>query len=259
MRRSLKTLLQSLSFLILSLLSTALLAQEPAGNLMEVWVFNVKEGQQGAFEAAFKKQGELRAQHNDPRNWVVYVPETGTALNRYLLRTCCFAWADQDSYTTWTESSPELMQQWGTEVSPHVESMSRYFYEVDTANSNWPKPGSASAKTGVTEFAIASGKVSQFHQARAELSQIALNQGWSAAGRQWFWFDRIGGEPTSVLVVPFENFAAMGSDGPSIGSFLTENLGAEKAAALMEKFTSSVSSSNYTIWTQRPDLSSGNE
>jgi hypothetical protein len=201
----------------------------------------------------------LREQHNDPRKWDVYVPDTGTELNRYLLRSCCFSWPDQDSYSAWTMQNPSVMQQWWSEVNQHIETTSRYFYEVDSANSHWPEGAGAPAMTGVTEFSIAAGKVSQFHEARSELSQIALNQGWSAAGKKWFWSDRIGGEPTAVLVVPFDNYAAMAPGDQTIAGFLTEHLGADKAAALMEKITSSVSSSSYTIWMRRPDLSSSND
>lgn len=258
MHKSLNTVLQTLSFLIFSLLPAVLLAQSP-GNLAETWVFTVKDGHQAEFEAAFSEHGAVRTQHGDPRRWEVYMPGTGDNLNRYLVRSCCFAWADQDSYTAWTMENGPVMGQWYSKVNQHVESTAHYFYEVDNANSHWPESLGVAPLVGVTEFSIAVGKVSQFHLARTEISQIALNQGWSAAGKNWHWSDRIGGEPSTALVVPFSNYAAMQPGEQSIAGFLTEKLGAEKAAALMEKVTSSVSSSRYTIWVHRPDLSSGKD
>ncbi|HET6564327.1 MAG TPA: hypothetical protein VFG52_02840 [Xanthomonadales bacterium] len=256
MLKPIRSVMRLLTVSLLAVLPVSLMAQAPAGNLMEVWSFTVKDGHQADFEAAFLQQGALREQHGDPRSWEVYMPETGTELNRYLVRACCFAWADQDSYAAWTTQTPSLMQQWSSEVNQHIEATSHYFYEVDAANSHWPEGGNAPAKTGVTEFSIAAGKVSQFHEARSELSQIALNQGWSDGGRHWFWLDRIGGQPTAVLVIPFANYAAMAPGEQSIAGFLTDHMGADKAAALMEKLVSSVSSSSYTIWMHRPDLSS---
>lgn len=259
MHKSLNTVLQILICVLLPLLPASLLAQEPTGSLEEFWIFTVKSGHQGEFEAAFKDQGALRNKHGDPRHWDVYVPATGDDLNRYALRSCCFAWADQDSYTAWTMQNAPVMEQWYSKVNPHVENAAHYFHEMDLANSHWPENLTSPAMVGVTEFSIAPGKVNQFHAARAELSQIAINQGWAAGGRHWVWTDRIGGEPSADLVVPFDNYASMTPGEQSIAGFLTEKLGAEGAAALMEKITSSVSSSSYTIWVHRPDLSSSKD
>jgi len=254
MRSPARTVLQTLCLFLLAQLPSAVLAQAPSGNLEEMWIFTVKGGDQAAFEAAFKEQGSLREKHNDPRKWDVYVPATGGDLNRYAVRACCFAWADQDAYTAWTMQNGPVMEQWYSKVAPYVENAEHYFFEMDFANSHWPEDLTSPGMVGVTEFAIEAGKASQFHSARAELSQIAINQGWAAAGRHWAWTDRIGGEPTAELVVPFSNYAAMQPGEQSIAGFLTEKLGAEGASALMEKLTSGVSGSSYTIWMLRPDL-----
>jgi hypothetical protein len=146
------------------------------------------------------------------------------------------------------------MEDWNKNVQDHLESVSHYYYEMDTANSVWTDTQSPHM-IGVTEFAIAAGKIAQFHAARAELSQVAINQGWAANGEKWSWFDRVGGSPMSGLAIPFDNFADMAAGEQSFGAFLSSKMGEEKAAELMAEFSSSVSSSSYMIWVHRPDLS----
>jgi hypothetical protein len=253
--------MQKLSFIVMRtltllavMLPLSLAAQDKAANLVESWVFVVKPGHQAAFETAFRKHGELRKSSGEMRNWDVYTQEVGDALNTYAVRSCCFNWSDQDKNTDWNMSRPEIMEDWTANVQDHLESVSHYYYELDMANSVWGDSQSPHM-VGVTEFAIASGKNAQFHAARAELSQVAINQGWAANGKQWSWYDRIGGTPMSGLAIPFDNFAGMTAGEQSFSAFLASKMGEEKAAGLMEKFASSVSSSSYMIWVHRPDLS----
>jgi hypothetical protein len=232
-------------------------AQAGTGNLAEVWIMTIKRGEQANFEAAFKQQVAVRAQNNDPRTWNVYVPETGDQLGRYGLRTCCFSWADQDAYTAWTNNNPAVMGDWFAHVDQYVESYEHYFSEMDVDNSNWVAADTPVNYIGVTDYFIDPAKGLDFAAARAELSQIALNQGWSAGGRHWVWTSQIGGAPKASLAVPFANFAAMAVQGQTFLEFLSEKMGADKAAALVQKFSSGTTGSTYTIWALRPDLSSG--
>jgi hypothetical protein len=248
--RSLPLLLLAL---LLALLPQAVLAQAPTGSLAEDWTLTVKSGHKAQFEAALRDYVDLGKKHNDPR------PDTGSEMTRYVARSCCYNWADQDAYASWQGQNPKVDEFWHSNVAEHIESMSHYYFEMDLANSHWPENLTAPAMVGVTEFSIATGKVAQFHAARAELSQIAINQGWSAAGNHWSWFDRIGGSPSVDLAIPFENYADMASDRQPFATFLTEKMGAEKAAVLMEKISSGVTSSTYTIWVHRPDLSSSKD
>ncbi len=253
------TLPMLLLALLLALLPLSVLAQATNGSLVDDWTITVKGSHQAQFEAAFREYMDLSKKHSDPRVWDVYTPDTGAEMARYVARSCCYNWADQDAYAAWNSQKPIVNEFWYSNVAEHVESMSHYYFEMDFANSHWPENLTAPAMAGVTEFSIAAGKVAQFHAARAELSQIALNQGWSAAGNHWSWADRIGGSPSVDLVIPFQNYADMASERQPFAAFLTEKMGAEKAAALMEKITSAVTSSTYTIWVHRPDLSSSKD
>jgi len=233
------------------------IAQAETGSLAEVWVMTAKPGQQANFEAALKQQVAVRAQNHDPRRWNAYVPVTGDQLNRYVLRTCCFAWADQDAYTEWTNSTPAVMGDWFEHVDQYVEKYEHYFSEMDVDNSNWVSADTPVKYIGVTDYTIDPTKGVEFTSARVELSQIALNQGWSAGGRHWAWISQIGGAPKVSLALPFSSFANMAPEGPQFMEFLLEQMGADATAALIAKFASGTAGSNYTIWEFRPDLSSG--
>lgn len=259
MHRRFTGALQTLSFILLALSPLTLFAQANAGNLAESWIVQVKNGHVTEFEAAFGEYMRMSEQQGEPRNWDVFIPDTGSNLSRYAIRHCCFAWPDQDTYTTWVQQNPDLLSFWEDKVDIHLESMEHFYYEMDITNSHWPENKNIPRLLGVTEFTIAAGKVAQFHAARAELSQIAINQGWSAAGNYWSWFDRIGGEPTAGLVIPFNNYADMAPGEQQFATFLAEQMGADKAAELMEEISSGVKSSSYTLWIHRPDLSSGKD
>lgn len=244
------------SLLAFMLLPISLFAQESSPNLVESWEFVPKPGHQADFEAAFREHAAVRVEAGDPRAWDVYVPEVGDALDTYAVRHCCFAWADQDAYQEWNIEHPEIFKHWNDTVAPHVGSISHYYYEMDFANSHWPEGIGTPHLVGVTRFSIAPGKAAQFHAARSEISQIALNQGWSAAGNHWGWYDRVGDEPVAGIAIPFDNFADMTPGEQQFSAFLVEHMGEESAAALMERLSSSISGSSYTIWVHRYDMSS---
>ncbi|HMB60526.1 MAG TPA: hypothetical protein VKN35_11495 [Xanthomonadales bacterium] len=237
-------------------LSNTVFAQDSQGSLAESWGMTIKQGQQGNFEAAFKAHGEIRDAAGDPRAWEVYTPVTGDQLNVYAVRTCCYTWADQDAYIKWERDNPGIMQDFFANVDQYVESYGHYFSEVDLDNSHWGDGSKPVVYVGVTEYAINPGHAAEFHSARAELSQIAINQGWGETNR-WAWTDQVGGKPVSSLAVPFSSFADMGDDEQSFRSFVVEHAGEERTSELMEQLADSVKSSSYSIWAHRPDLSTG--
>jgi len=243
------------SLVAILLLPFTLFAQESTRNLAESWEFVPKPGHQADFEAAFREHVAVRVKTGDPRSWDVYVPEVGTQMDTYVVRHCCFAWPEQDSYQEWNIEHSEVFRHWNETVAPHVGSIAHYYYEMDFANSHWPEDKGPAHLLGVTRFDIAPGKAAQFHAARSEISQIALNQGWSAAGNQWSWYDRVGDTPLAGVAIPFENFADMVPGEQQFSAFLVEHMGEENATALMERLSSSISGTSYTIWVRRYDMS----
>jgi hypothetical protein len=228
--------------------------------LSETWAMTVKSGHEADFEAAFKAHGAVRAgEHQDPQEWDMFSPVTGSDFRTYVLRSCCFDWADLDANEAWSNENPEVMQDWFANVHPHVESYAHFFWELDTANSHWGKSGEAFKFIGVTGWDLIPGHADDFTKAKEKISQIAINNGWATEDRAWGWSTRIGGKSHVSLAVPYSSYADMAPGEESFFEFLTKHMGAEGAAELMEQFTSSVHKSSYTIWRHRPDLASSSE
>ena len=88
------------------------------------------------------------------------------------------------------------------------------------------------------------------------MSQIAINQGWANTDRSWIWATNIGGKPLVSVIVPYQNFAAMGNAGEGFSDFLAQQLGsADAAAELMDQFSGSTSGSDYQVWVHEESLS----
>ena len=88
------------------------------------------------------------------------------------------------------------------------------------------------------------------------MSQIAINQGWASADRNWVWLTSIGGKASQSIVVPYKNYADMAPGEQSFFEFLVKQLGSEEAAGeLMNAFSSATQSTEYTVWELQPDLS----
>ena len=233
-----------------------ILAEDQQPPLAEEWLFTVKADQTGAFHAAMKAHAEFRQESNDPRSWQVYEAIVGQKLNQYVIRHCCFNWADLDTHTKWDEDHPQVLGHWFETVAPHVVSTEHYFSEVDWPNSNWSADAGPFRYFVVNEWNIKGGHEADFAAARKTMSQIAINQGWANASRNWVWTTQVGGRATSSVVVPHRNFASMGGSEETFFEFLTEHMGsAESAGELMKKFSASTWGTTTTIWEHRPKLS----
>lgn len=256
---STKLILSLLAGLVCSLpLSTQ--AEDNPPPLAEVWLVTPKAGQLGEFQAAFKQHGEFRQAHGDPFKWQVYTSIVGDELNRYAIRYCCVNWADLDAYENWNEANPEVLGHWFETVAPYVENIQHYFDEIDWDDSHWAADAGPFRYFAVTEWGIKGGHEADFTSARKMMSQIAINQGWTTAGRNWIWTNAIGGKDRSAIVVPHENFAHMAGGEETFYEFLAKHMGSDEAAGdLLKKFSSSTWGSKMTLWEHVPELSMSEE
>jgi hypothetical protein len=247
------------SLLLLAALSVFALgatAQEMPPKLAEVWVLEIKPGQGEAFRAAVKAHVELRQEQGDPRSWQAYVPVLGDALNRFVVRQCCFEWADVDAHRQWDSEHPAVGAHYVEHLAPHVDSVAHHFETVDWANSRWNEAGGPYHLFAVTEFRVDPANSRAFDEARVKMSQIAIQAGWAAGGRSWLWLSSIGGSPTQAIVIPHRDFASLEGAQPGFADFLAEQLGSpEKAAELLQSFMGAVGEIDYQIWEHEPDLS----
>ena len=119
--------LYSLLFTLLFLPAICVAEDKPAQVIADGWTMVPKADHGKEFVAAMKEHIAYRIEKGDPRHWDVYVPVTGGNLNRYLVRSCCDTWAEQDSYRKWTQEN--LGNHFNETVAPHVEKYMHNFTE----------------------------------------------------------------------------------------------------------------------------------
>ena len=220
-------------------------------NIASLWVLVPKAGHEAQFEEALKTHIAMRVEAGDPRAWQTFTVEAGDDLRPFSIRYCCFNWADQDTYVTWSLESG-VTDNYNETVAPHVESIVHYYSDIDMANSNWSEDPPAYTLFGVTTWKPKPGNDGDRDAAMKSFTKVAKEHGWEG---NWAWSWRIGGSAQLALVIPYENFADMEAPDPSFFEFMSEHLGAEKAAATFQKFSSSFRSSKYTLFRHRSDLS----
>lgn len=230
--------------------TTQVIAQDETGNLSSNWAMTPKNLVDGrAFEEAMMEHIKFRASKGDPRDWDVYQVAVGDDMGMYFVRTCCFDWADQDTYNAWSAESGATDHFYET-VGPHISEISHSMSQIDMENSNW---GEVEYRyVGVTNFTTVPGKQQQMNEAKATMSQLALEHGWS---RNWVWGSDMGGASSSFIASPYTSFADMAPPEVSFMEFASEHMGEEEAAAVMQSYNETIQSSSYTIYRLRSDLS----
>lgn len=218
----------------------------------DVWVLHVKSGMSGAFEEVFKTHLAFRAEKDDPRAWNTYTVAIGDDLGSYTIRYCCVDWADADSYAAW-ETEAGVYAQWNENVDQYVDSYEHYYNVIDFENNNWPAGEVNFTLIGLTRWELKPDAFDQMNKAITRISSLAKEHGWP---RYWSWSSRIGGSSTIAIASPFENYAAMEPPEQSFAEFLTEHMDPPDAAMeLLNSFSASFKSSNYTVYQLRDDLS----
>ena len=231
---------------------------EKRADLTDVWLVMPKQGMSMQFESAVKSHMAFRADAGDSRQWEGYSVALGSNPGLYQWRYCCYNWADQDSYIA-EDADKGYSAHWFANVDQYVDHYHHYIESMDWENSNWPEDMGQDAYYGVTTWDLKQGAGPGTDEARKQLSQIAMDEGWDDAGNMWLWHSRIGGSPKLMIVTPFENFAAMEPPEQSFFEFVSEHVGsAEEAGKMFAQFTAGFTGSNYTVWAYREDLSASN-
>lgn len=220
-------------------------------NKADMWIVTVKQGHTQAFETALKAHLDHRAELGDTRYWQVYTPVTGSNLNDYYLRACCYTWADSDSYREWSVENNTL-EHWMGNVDQHVESYTHSMSTMDFANSHWPE-GMGANYVGVTDFHVKPGHGAAFDASKAKISQALIAGEWP---RRWSWGEAISGPSISYVAAGYDNYAAMAPPETGFMEVLAEQMESEeKAGEAMAEFMSHVAGTEYQIYAWRPDLS----
>ena len=232
---------------------------EKRAALTDVWLMMPKQGMQTQFEDAVKSHMAFRADAGDSREWAGYSATIGSNPRLYQWRSCCFNWADQDSYIDEDEEKG-LGAHFLANVDQYVDHYHHYLDSMDWESSNWPEDMDQYAYYGVTSWTRKQGAGPGSNEAMKQLSQIALDEGWDDAGNMWLWHSRIGGKPMLMIATPFEDYAAMQPPEQSFFEFVSEHVGSqEQAGAIFDQFSSGFTDTSYTVWAYREDLSASGE
>ncbi|MFZ9052780.1 MAG: hypothetical protein ACO22K_07160 [Woeseiaceae bacterium] len=229
--------------------------EEAPGSLTDVWLMVPKKGMETEFETAVKAHMAFRAEAEDSRNWLAFMPVIGHNLSVYQFRACCFEWADQDAYNAENQEKG-LGANYNENVWQYVDHAHHYIEYMDWENSHWPDGESDGPYFGVTAWKMKPNQGSGPREARLKLSQMAIENGWGDTDNQWLWHWRIGGPNELRIVSPFDNYAEMAPPEQSFFEFIAEHMGSEEeASALFDQFGSGFAGSDYTVWVHRKDLS----
>ncbi|AUD79788.1 hypothetical protein CW740_11240 [Kangiella profundi] len=232
---------------------TAFAAEEKPPALVSMWVMDVKSGSEKEFEEAFKAHIKVRQKAGDTRSWQVYTPHTGSDFNRYIIRYCCFKWADQDDYAKWANDS-KVMANWDKGAGKYVERYAHHYSWVDMENSHW-KDDETYRYVGVRSYHIIPG--SDISSSVKEISDLAKAIEWD---RSWGWTYNVTGSNELQVAFPFKNFADMQPPEPSFGELAEKHLGSEeKVDEIFDRFSKKYSDTHYSIYRHHPELSMSNK
>lgn len=228
---------------------------EAEPNLSSVWVFAPKQGMGAEFEAAVKEHVAFREANGDSRAWQMYSVAVGDKIGIYQVRACCFDWADQDAYVA-ENADKGFGAHFNETVGPYVDHTHHYFDENDWENSAWPDDLDGYQFYGVTTWTWKEDADPAVSEIRKEMSQMAIESGWGDEN-YWLWHTRVGGKPILMIVSPYKNYADMAPPEKDFVEVLVEHSGksAEEIGSMFQAFGSGFSSSEYTVWQHRPDLS----
>lgn len=220
--------------------------------LAEVWKVQAAPGKHDEFEAGLKEHMAFRASKNDPREWHFYSPVLGSNLDYYIIRTCCYTWADMDSYGEWARGAG-VGAHFEEHVSPYTaDQYSRYISSIDTANSRWPDDVDDPAYVGVTSYYPKPGSYGSINRSLGEFMNY-IDEGEWKRPHSVSW--TVGGKPVMTLATPFENWADMKEPSPSFFEMVAEQVGGpEEAEKRFKAWSENFHGTNYTVYRHRTDL-----
>lgn len=232
--------------------SFSLVAQESNEVVLaDEWVVTVNVNDRQAFESALSKHMKFRVDAKDPRQWEVYTQVIGERMQEYVLRSCCTNWNSIEAYRDWSASS-KTSAHWNKTVSKYTQGANHYYSEIDTENSNWDNEKEFKY-FGVSRMFVKQGQGFVLQKSIKEISDAAKKMQWE---KSFSWQSPIGGSNRIELVVGYENYSAMTPPKASFFQRLTEQMGDKaKATSLLETYSKHFTSTDYSVYVHRKDLS----
>lgn len=221
-------------------------------NLADVWVVKPNPGQWQSFETAFKRHIEYRQQQNDPRKWYVYQPTIGLDLDYYVIRSCCFSWAELDSYREWGKQA-KTGDHWSKHVDQYVAHVAHHIAEIDMENSNWPEGDPGFNYFEVVSYYPRPGHGNDINADKKRISDAAKKMNWPES---WSWGWIVGGKPQLDLVFGYKDYADMEPVKPSFAEQLGKHMKSdEKAKELLKGWGQHFRGTQTTIYVLNDEMS----
>ena len=240
---------------LLLLAPLAVFADNHEPDLSSVWIIAPKQGMTAEFEKALREHAAMREKGEDSRDWQVYSVAVGDHMGIYQVRHCCIDWADEDAYSA-ENADKGFGEHFQKSVTPYVDHMHHYFERSDLEASYWPDDMGQKQYYGVTSWVWKEDASPEVNEVRKEMSKRLIEAGWGER-EPWLWLSRIGGKPMLMIVAAYDNYADMEPPEQNMYEFLLNgtDMEEEDLDAAFGTFNTGFSSSDYTVWQFRPDLS----
>jgi hypothetical protein len=229
--------------------SVSLMADQ--GNIASIWVFQVKDGHEAAFDKALKQHMAWRKSAGEKFVWTTFQPIVGDELDHYVFRSGPHHWADFDTNHAW-QAKNGTDQAFADNIAPHLSSVKHFFAETDIEHSHWIETPEYEY-FGIATFHPVAGTSVERRAVMDKIQGAIAKESWN---HSYQITNSIGGPPTMSIVTPMRSYAEMAGPSPSLANIVAKSLGSEAAAAeTLRQFSSSVSGYRYTVYIYRPDLS----
>ena len=244
-----QTLVTLLVALLLSLAGQDAWAQD--NNLARIYEVKAQSGHAAELEAAIQAHAAWRKEQGDPWYWQVFQVVNGDNLGNIFIRSGDHTWGDFDAYDG--GFGQQGSAHWQANVMSHVESITSMITASHADYHQLPEDMSVFNLFSVTFYHVKPGYGDDFMEAVGLFHDAVKKTDWPV---HYAWVSTVnGGEgPANILVLPYENWAAMAGPEKSLGAMMNEVYG-EYASNAFEQFGSSHYATESSILLFRPDLS----
>jgi hypothetical protein len=172
-------------------------------------------------------------------------------LGEFVIRSGGHTWADLDNYM---EFSLKSVENWTSNVVPHIETISNVITRVDTTNISWFQNADDVNLLSIITYHLKPGQEQVFNQAVSKIHK-AIQENNREGHYAFEWNVNGGPLPTVSLVLPFRNWADMQGPEEPFGVFMARVLGEEGAKQLWSDLNSTYHTMESVIIRVRRDLS----
>lgn len=234
----------------IALLALPAVAMREPGTLARTYFVKAKPSMVQQFEAAYKRHIAWHRQQRDTWTWHTWQVETGEQFGQYVIRTPGHHWEDFDARGEFNAADEA---HWVANVAQYVESVSSTIVAYRPDLSRWPE-GEIPALASVFQFHLNYGGSQEFDYAIKKIYQAIEKSHWPG---HYSLLSVVSGSevPTSIVVIPHRNWAAMKAPEKPLWTMIEEVYGRQEAQRLRDLFAKTVHCERSFMVRFRSDLS----